>query len=130
MQFAEVDRLIPAAGVVNDPSFASEWHLTMIGAPTAWSFATGNGIKIAILDTGVDGTHPDLAAQMVPGWNFYDNNSDTSDVNGHGTAVAGAAAASSTTASGVASVAGGAKIMPVRIASPRHMRSGAPSRKE
>ncbi len=118
VQFAEVDRLMPAAGTANDPSFASEWHLTMIGAPTAWNFASGTGIKIAILDTGVDGTHPDLAAQMVPGWNFYDNNSNTSDVNGHGTAVAGAAAAATNNGVGVASVAGGAKIMPVRIADP------------
>ena len=71
-------------------------------------------MTIAILDSGVDGTHPDLASQMVPGWNFYDGNADTSDVNGHGTAVAGAAAASSNNGLGVAAVAGRASIMPVR----------------
>ncbi len=116
VEFAEVDRLIPAAGAVNDPGYSAEWHLSMIGAPTAWNYATGAGITIAILDTGVDGTHPDLVAQMTPGWNFYDNNSNTADVNGHGTAVAGAAAAATNNGIGVASVAGGAKIMPVRIA--------------
>ena len=50
-------------------------------------------VVIAIIDTGVDGTHPDLASKMVAGWNIYGKNSDTSDVYGHGTEVAGTAAA-------------------------------------
>jgi subtilisin family serine protease len=118
LEFAELDRVIHADGTANDPMYGSEWHLAKIGAPTAWDYSTGAGITIAILDTGVDGTHPDLATKMVPGWNFYSNNSDTSDVNGHGTTVAGAAAAATNNSIGVASVAGGAKIMPVRIADP------------
>lgn len=118
VEFAEVDRLIPAAGVTNDPMSGNEWHLATVGAPTAWSYSTGAGITIAILDTGVDGTHPDLVANMVPGWNFYDNNSNTQDVNGHGTTVAGAAAAVTNNSVGVASIAGSAKIMPIRIADP------------
>ncbi len=118
VKFAEVDQVMPAAGAANDPYYASEWHLPDVGAPTAWNYATGSGIIIAILDTGVDGTHPDLASQMVPGWNFYNNNSNTADTNGHGTAVAGTAAAATNNSVGVASVAGGAKIMPVVIADP------------
>jgi subtilisin family serine protease len=118
IKFAEVDRLIAPGGTPNDPSFASEWHLMKVNAPTAWNTSVGSGVVVAILDTGVDGTHPDLAAQMVPGWNFYDNNSNTSDVNGHGTAVAGAAAAATNNDVGVAAVAGSARIMPVRIADP------------
>jgi subtilisin family serine protease len=115
VEFAELDRVIHADGTANDPMYGSEWHLAKIGAPSAWDYSTGAGITIAILDTGVDGTHPDLASKMVPGWNFYSNNSDTSDVNGHGTTVAGAAAAATNNSIGVASVAGGAKIMPIRI---------------
>lgn len=118
VKFAEVDQLMPVAGAANDPYYTSEWHLPDVGAPTAWNYATGSGIVIAILDTGVDGTHPDLASQMVPGWNFYNNNSNTADTNGHGTAVAGTAAAATNNSVGVASVAGGAKIMPVVIADP------------
>jgi len=72
-------------------------------------------VTIAILDTGVDGTHEDLISQMVPGWNIYNNNSDTHDVHGHGTAVAGTAAASGNNGVGVASVCWGCRIMPVRI---------------
>ncbi len=118
VKFAEVDQLMTPAGTANDPYFASEWHLAKINAPTAWDSSTGAGVTIAILDTGVDGTHPDLAPQMVSGWNFYDNNSNTADVYGHGTAVAGAAAAATNNGIGVAAVAGGAHIMPVRISEP------------
>jgi len=118
VEFAEVDRLMPAASLTNDPMVGSEWHLTTINAPAAWAYSTGAGVTIAILDTGVEGTHPDLASQIVPGWNFYNNNSDTSDSNGHGTTVAGTAAAATNNSIGVASVAGGAKIMPIVIADP------------
>lgn len=117
VEFAEVDRILPPDEVIpNDPNYKSEWHLPKIGGPAAWSATTGsNNVTIAILDTGVDGTHPDLAPKMVPGWNFYDNNSNTSDVYGHGTAVAGSAAAASDNNRGVASVAWGSMIMPIRV---------------
>jgi thermitase len=117
-KFAEIDRLVPPDFIPNDPYYGSAWHLPKIGAPTAWDNSQGSGVTIAILDTGVDGTHPDLASRMVPGWNFYDNNANTSDVQGHGTSVAGTAAAASNNSAGVASVSGQSKIMPVRIASP------------
>lgn len=116
LKFAELDRRIAPAYAVNDPYLGSEWHLATIGAPAAWDLSQGAGVTIAILDSGVDGSHPDLAPRMVAGWNFYDGNADTSDANGHGTAVAGAAAATSDNAAGVAAVAGKANLMPVRIA--------------
>lgn len=116
IKYAELDRLVSPNFVANDPYVGSEWHLNKVGAPGAWDTTQGGGITIAILDSGVDGTHPDLAAQMVPGFNFIDNNTNTADVNGHGTAVAGVAAAASNNGLGVAGVAGQAKIMPVRIA--------------
>lgn len=116
IKFAEPDMLVKHGGTANDPYFGNEWHLSKIAAPTAWDSSTGSGVVIAILDSGVNGNLPDLQGQMVAGWNFYDNNSDTSDVHGHGTAVAGTAAAATNNGTGVASVAGGAKIMPVRIA--------------
>jgi thermitase len=115
-KFAELDRRVAAAAVVNDPYVGSQWHLAKIGAATAWDRSQGSGVTIAILDSGIDATHPDLAARMVPGWNFIDNSADTSDVNGHGTAVAGAAAATLNNGIGVAAVAGLARLMPVRIA--------------
>ena len=113
-----MDRLVaPDKVTPNDPWYVDQWHLRKIGGPTAWSTTTGSSnVVIAILDSGVDGTHPDLASKMVPGWNVYNNNSDASDISGHGTKVAGTATAASNNADGVASVAWGCKIMPVRIA--------------
>ncbi len=114
---AELDRLVdPEVTVANDPNYLNAWHLAKIGAPTAWDTAKGNGVIVAILDSGVDGTHPDLVNKMVPGWNLVDNNSNTSDVYGHGTEVAGVVGAESNNGIGVTSIAWGASIMPVRVA--------------
>ena len=118
LKYVELDMAVMPSASVNDPAFSSSWALPKIQTPTAWDSANGSGVTIAILDTGVDKTHPDLAANMVPGWNMYDNNSDTSDVHGHGTSVSGAAAMVGNNTTGSAGVAWGAKIMPVRIAGP------------
>jgi subtilisin family serine protease len=120
VEFAELDHILPLAQqmIPNDPFYANPnaWALQKISAPDAWALNTGSdSIIIAILDSGVEGTHEDLAAKMVPGWNIYNNNADTSDVFGHGTAVAGTAAAATNNSIGVASVAWGCRIMPVRI---------------
>ena len=115
LKFAERDLILKPAATANDPYFSSGWHLPKIGAPAAWDYSTGSGVTIAVLDSGVDGSHPDLIGKLVSGWNFIDNNSNTSDVYGHGTMVSGAAAAASNNSLGVASVAGGASIMPIRV---------------
>ena len=115
IEFAELDKIVRPDMVSNDPFLGSEWHLNKIGAMAAWDTSSGAGVTVAILDTGVEGTHPDLSARMVPGWNVYDNNSNTADVHGHGTRVAGTAAAAFNNSIGVAGVAGNAKIMPIRI---------------
>jgi thermitase len=120
VEFAELDRILaPEEMTPNDPYYSNQWHLRKIAASTAWSNTTGSpSVIIAILDSGVDGSHPDLTSKLVPGWNIYDNNPDTSDIQGHGTAVAGTTAAASNNGLGVASVAWGCKIMPVRISDP------------
>lgn len=115
LKFAELDHMVAPELVPNDPYYGSAWHLPKIGASSAWDSSQGAGVTIAILDSGVDSTHPDLATEMVPGWNFYDNNSNTADVYGHGTKVAGAAAAAGNNSLGVASVAAQSKIMPIRV---------------
>jgi len=116
IEFAEPDYLLPPQITPNDTYYSSGWHLPQISAPAAWDVTTGSSnVIIAILDTGVNAAHPDLAAKIVPGWNFYDNNSDTSDILGHGTPVAGAAAAATDNGEGVASVAWKCLLMPIRV---------------
>jgi len=115
LKFAEVDGVVTPGLYPNDPRYPNEWHLPKIGAPSAWDQARGSGVIIAILDSGVDTAHPDFQAQLVPGWNFYDNSNDIADVYGHGTAVAGIAGAAGNNAEGVASVGFAARIMPIRV---------------
>jgi subtilisin family serine protease len=118
--FAELDELHAPVAVPNDPYYGIAWHLPKIGAPAAWDLTRGSGsVTVAILDTGVDGTHPDLASKLVPGWNFYNNNADSSDVYGHGTAVAGTVAAATNNGLGVAAVAWDCSLMPLRISDPQ-----------
>jgi subtilisin family serine protease len=118
VEFAEVDMAVEPIGVPDDPRYGSQWFLPKIQAPEAWDYATGAGVVVAVLDTGVDGNHPDLAGKMVPGWNAYDGNSNSADVHGHGTWVAGVVAAETNNGIGVAGVAADALIMPVRISQP------------
>ena len=115
VEFAEVDELVAHDLAVNDPSLGSQWALAKIAAPLAWDTAQGEGQIIAVLDTGVLSTHPDLAGKIVPGWNIASNSADTSDIQGHGTLVSGVAAATSNNGVGIAGTAGAAKIMPMRI---------------
>ena len=116
VKFAELDRLVRSTLAVNDPYIGSAWHLGKIGAALAWDTSVGAGVTIAILDSGIETTHPDLAPNLVAGYNAYDYNTNLTDVCGHGTAVSGAAAAVNNNGLGVAGVAGASRIMPVRVA--------------
>lgn len=116
VKFVEQNRRIPSALSPNDPSFASQWHLAKISAPQAWDVTQGNQtVVIAIVDSGVDPTHSDLAAKLVAGYNFVDNNTNTADVYGHGTWVAGVAGAIGNNGVAVAGLAWQNRIMPVRV---------------
>ena len=114
--FVEYNFLAEAVTTPNDAYFSSQWHLPIISAPQGWDVSTGSGsVPIAIIDSGVDPTHPDLSSKLIPGFNFLYDNMDTHDVLGHGTAVAGAAAATSNNYNGVAGVAWGNPIMPLVV---------------
>jgi hypothetical protein len=121
VDFAEVDRILPPSSVTpNDPGYINQWHLKRIQSDYAWDYTKGsNTVIVAILDTGVDINHPDLTNKLTRGWNVYNNNSDVSDVYGHGTAVAGTVAASTNNLLGVASIAWDCLIMPIRISDPQ-----------
>jgi subtilisin len=71
----------------------ADWGVERIRADRVWESTAGQNVKIAILDTGIDSAHSDLAGVVAAGYNFVDNNSDYTDGHGHGTHVAGIAAA-------------------------------------
>jgi thermitase len=117
VEFAELDAIVaPEQLTPNDPWYTyNGGHLRKIEAPMAWTVTKGARVVIAILDTGVDGTHEDLGPRLVAGWNTYRNNSDSRDTFGHGTQVAAAAAAATDNGLGNAGVCWDCYIMPVRI---------------
>jgi subtilisin family serine protease len=130
----------PTTRVPDDPRFAQQWQLShdgVMGAERAWGLGRGGPITVAIVDSGVDMTHPDLVANLwtnpgeVPGngvdddgdghvddthgWDVIGNDADPSDDNGHGTSIAGVVAARGDNGIGVAGVAWRARIMPVKV---------------
>jgi subtilisin family serine protease len=113
-EYVERDPYARTAEFPNDPGFVSQWHLPKIQTPQAWNMTTGSSsVVVAVIDSGVYGIHPDLASNLVPGWNFVKSNSDTSDLLGHGTAVAGVIAAVGNNAIGVAGVSWQSRLMPL-----------------
>ncbi len=118
VDFAEPDYLMPAAAAIpDDPQYPSQWFHQTIHSPAAWAYTTGSAsILVAVCDTGVDSTHPDLLANVqLPGFNVVSRNTDTSALTPHGTEVAGVLGAVGNNAIGVTGVNWGVKILPVRI---------------
>ena len=130
VQYAEPNGEVHAASVPNDPYFGLQWALSNtgqsvagtrgtagddIGAMYAWAHATGSGVTVAEVDTGVDYTAPDLQGQLQTGVDYIDSANHAQDQNGHGTHVAGIIAAVENNGIGVSGVAPGAQVLPLRV---------------
>jgi thermitase len=104
-----------APGVVQPPGSGAPVYGADVDAPLAWSKTLGSeAVTIAIIDSGIDPTHPDLAAKIVAAANFTESTS-ASDMSGHGTHVAGITAASFDNAIGIAGMAPKARLMNVKV---------------
>ena len=155
--YAEPNFILHAADTPNDPSFPQEWGLNNTGqqvnfttgtpdadidAKEAWSVSTGSpNVTVAVIDTGVDVTHPDLAQNIWinegencagcrtngidddgdgyvddwRGWDFVNHDNNPTDDNGHGTHVAGTIAAAGNNGIGVTGVTWNSTIMPLKF---------------
>ncbi len=118
VEYAEPNYVYHAYVSPNDLYYGDQWAHTRMQSPAAWDIITGTTtIVIAILDSGIDETHPDLAGKIVAGYDTTVNppDADPHDLHGHGTHVAGIAAAVTNNGVGVAGMNWLARIMPVRV---------------
>ncbi len=102
------------AGATDDALFGQQWNLTQIGAPAAWATSTGAGVIIGIVDTGIDAGHPEFAGKILAQADCAGapcREGTARDVDGHGTAVAGIAAAKAGNGIGIAGVAPDAQLL-------------------
>ena len=101
---------------VNDPLASQQYSLNQMSVPTAWATSRGDGVLIAVIDTGVDFSHPDLAGKIAGrGHDFINNDDDATDDHGHGTHVSGIAAGATNNNQGIAGVGFNARVLPVKV---------------
>jgi serine protease len=128
VEYAEPNYIDHAFMVPNDPYYSYQWHLDNdayggINMESAWDISTGSGVVVAVLDTGVAYENygiyckaPDLAGTtFVQGYDFVNNDTHPNDDNGHGTHVTGTIAQTTNNNYGIAGVAFGCSIMPIKV---------------
>jgi subtilisin family serine protease len=103
------------AGTAADPMRDAQWALDAIHVPAAQRIATGAGALVAVVDSGVDATHPDLAGRVVAGPDLVDGDELPDDPTGHGTHIAGIIAAAAGNGIGGTGIAPAARILAVRV---------------
>ncbi len=114
--YVEPNYILTAYWVPNDPALSQQWAWDVIDAYEAWDITRGDSDTIiAVVDTGVQRNHPDLNGKIVAGYDFVDRDTSPDDGNGHGTHVAGTAAAETDNDTGGAGMCPECSIMPVRV---------------
>ncbi|MFC1767180.1 S8 family serine peptidase [Candidatus Margulisiibacteriota bacterium] len=99
----------------NFPTYFNQWGLFKINAEEAWNITTGSeDLKVAVIDTGVNYNHEDLAGKVINGFDFVNWDSDPMDDHGHGTHVAGIIGAATNNAKGIAGISWDSKILAVK----------------
>ncbi|MCW5878229.1 MAG: S8 family serine peptidase [Anaerolineales bacterium] len=116
IRFAEPNYLVEPALAPSDALWPQQYGPAQIGAPAAWDITTGSADTVlAIIDSGIDLGHPEFAGRILPGYDFIDRDKTPNDQCGHGTHVAGIAAAAGDNAQGIAGIAWNVKIMPLKV---------------
>ncbi|MBE9565347.1 MAG: S8 family serine peptidase [Proteobacteria bacterium] len=119
VEFVEPDYYVAPALVPNDPYYTyGQLRLQLMDSGPAWDITTGDpSVLVAVLDTGIRFTHPDLQHRIVPGWDFVDGDAYPNDEHGHGTQVTGVIAADTNNGEGIAGVSWHNRALCVRIGS-------------
>lgn len=119
LTYIEQDAVVTGDLTPNDPAFSSLAHSyaqQIVAAPRGWNFSTGiTETVIAILDSGITAEHPEFAGRVLAGYDFINDDDDPSDDHGHGTHVAGIAAAALNNEQGAAGICAQCSILPVKV---------------
>ena len=117
VDYIEPNYIYQAYKAPNDPDYSKQWNFRSINVEPAWDETQGQGVTVAVIDTGVSQV-PDLQqTEFVGGYDFVNDKSAASDDSGHGTHIAGTIAQSTNNNYGVAGIAYAAKIMPLKVLS-------------
>lgn len=108
-----------SVGAFDDPLLPAQYGISITGTDRAWAVQRGSAdVVVAVIDSGIDGTHPEFAGRLLPGYDFSEKEprpGGNVDGYGHGTHVAGVIGAAAGNGIGIAGIAPGCKLMPVRI---------------
>ena len=116
VEFVEPNYIYSVSYTPNDPGLAQQWAWNRIKAFDAWNTTQGSsGVVVAVVDTGIQRSHPDLNAKIVAGYDYVQGDTAADDGNGHGTHVGGTAAAETNNSTGGAGTCPNCKLMPVRV---------------
>ena len=117
VELAEPMVAYEALGYPDDPAWPRQWHLAQVGAPSGWRSGGGAGITVAVIDTGLRRV-PDLdGARVLPGASFVAGEPDVTDLNGHGTHVAGTLAQVTHNGQGAAGMSPSITLLPLKALS-------------
>lgn len=115
----EADAAVQGAYEINDPDALNQnktYTVNLLHLQQAWDYTTGSGnVVLAVLDTGIAKAHPEFAGRILPGYDVVNDDDDPEDDYGHGTHVAGIAAAAINNGIGMAGICGGCSILPVKV---------------
>jgi len=116
LEYAQPNYRYKIQAIPNDSEYQEQWHHAKVNLPSAWNTHNSNkNIVIAVLDTGVDLTHPELTPNLVPGYNIIDPNLSVQDDYGHGTQVAGILGAAGNNMKSGTGVLWNTRIMPIKV---------------
>lgn len=119
VSYIEPEYLVHIQAIPNDPGYVKQWNLHLLELEQVWeSWQGSKEVTVAVLDTGILPGHPDLADNIVSGYDFIDDDDDPTDTNNrfsHGTHVAGIIGAISNNREGIAGINWNVSIMPVRV---------------